>query len=118
MGLDSVELVMGFEEAFGIVVPDASASEMITPRHTINYVTSTLAISPVASCFTQQIFYRLRSGFRCVLGKNVMLQPATAIQELVGKREWPDLWSRIRGIAGDPKWPEHIPRKGWLTEGP
>jgi hypothetical protein len=64
MGLDSVELVMGFEEAFGIVIPDAITSEMITLRDTIDYVASLPAITPVARCLSQQTFYRLRRGLR------------------------------------------------------
>jgi acyl carrier protein len=32
MGLDSVELVMAFEESFGIEIADAEAEKLITPR--------------------------------------------------------------------------------------
>jgi len=118
MGLDSVELVMEFEEAFGIGIPDAIASQMITPRDTINYIESTLGITPVTRCLTQQTFYRLRRGLRCVLDKDVADSPATAIRELSSRREWPSLWSRIREVAGDPNWPEGVPWKAWLIEGP
>ncbi len=40
MGLDSVELVMAFEEAFGIRIPDADAQQMLTPRAVIDFVES------------------------------------------------------------------------------
>ena len=38
MGLDSVELVMAFEEAFGVAIEDAEAAKMITPRDVILYL--------------------------------------------------------------------------------
>ena len=38
MGLDSVELVMDFEKAFEIEIPDAIATQMRTPRHVQTFV--------------------------------------------------------------------------------
>jgi acyl carrier protein len=38
MGLDSVELVLAFEEEFGIAIPDAAAEKMRTPRDVIDFV--------------------------------------------------------------------------------
>jgi len=38
MGLDSVALVLAFEEEFGIVIPDAAAEKMRTPRDVIDFV--------------------------------------------------------------------------------
>lgn len=36
--MDSVELVMSFEEEFGISIPDSAAEQMRTPRHVIDFV--------------------------------------------------------------------------------
>ena len=38
MGLDAVELVLAFEEEFGIAIPDAAAEKMRTPRDVIDFV--------------------------------------------------------------------------------
>lgn len=38
MGLDAVELVMAFEEEFGIAIPDSAAEKMQTPRDVIDFV--------------------------------------------------------------------------------
>ena len=38
MGLDTVELVMSFEEAFGIEIPNELAAEMATPRDVRDFV--------------------------------------------------------------------------------
>ena len=38
MGLDLVELVMAFEEKFGVSIPDADTSELTTPREVIDYL--------------------------------------------------------------------------------
>ena len=118
MGLDGVELVLGFEEAFGIAIPDDVAVGMITPRHTIDFVASRLATTPAAGCLTQQLFYQLRRGIRRVRPEDLAVRPATAIARLTDKRDWPGLWSRIRDAAGGANWPERIPWKGWLTKGP
>jgi len=38
MGLDTVELVMAFEEKFGISIPNEVAAELTTPRKVTDYV--------------------------------------------------------------------------------
>jgi len=38
MGLDGVELVLAWEEEFGIEISDADAAKMETPAHVIDFV--------------------------------------------------------------------------------
>ena len=41
MGLDTVELVMAFEEKFGINIPNEDAGKLSTPRKVTDYVMTT-----------------------------------------------------------------------------
>jgi acyl carrier protein len=36
--LDTVELVMAFEEAFGVEIPDEDAEKIATVKHAIDYI--------------------------------------------------------------------------------
>ncbi|MDT4955712.1 MAG: Acyl-carrier [Acidobacteriota bacterium] len=38
MGLDTVELVMAFEEKLGVSIPDEDAPQLTTPRKVIDYI--------------------------------------------------------------------------------
>lgn len=38
MGLDTVELVMDFEKAFSIEIPNEIAEKMVTPRDVLDFV--------------------------------------------------------------------------------
>ena len=38
MGLDTVELVMAFEEKFGVSIPDAATAKLVTPRDVVDYL--------------------------------------------------------------------------------
>ena len=42
MGLDSVELVLSFEETFQISIPNQEAEKMCTPRNVIDFIVATL----------------------------------------------------------------------------
>jgi acyl carrier protein len=43
MGLDTVELLMAFEEKFGISIPDEDATRLTTPRKVTDYIVSKVA---------------------------------------------------------------------------
>ena len=45
MGLDTVELVMDFEEAFGVQISNSAAVKMETPRHVRDFVIAEYARS-------------------------------------------------------------------------
>lgn len=59
MGLDTVELVLAFEEEFGIEIPDEDAQNLITVRDVVMFVKKRLKITPPEECFTQKVFYML-----------------------------------------------------------
>ena len=40
MGLDTVELLMAFEEKFGVRIPDEDAAHLTTPRKVTDYIMS------------------------------------------------------------------------------
>lgn len=51
MGLDTVELVMAFEDEFGVSIKDEDAEKMITPGNVADYVFSQVRTSkPSTTC--------------------------------------------------------------------
>jgi acyl carrier protein len=61
MGLDSIEILMEVEDAFGIKIPDAEAETIITICDFHNCVWKHLEGRQVNKCHSQILFYRLRS---------------------------------------------------------
>lgn len=110
MGLDTVELVMNFEEGFGIAIPDEEAARMRTPRDVLQYAAGRLGAVRGEGCLTQRTFYALRRGFRAA-GVARPLTPRTPLRELADD-PWPVLWTRVRLRAGEPWWPAFVPGKG------
>ena len=108
MGLDSVELVMGFEEAFGFSIPDEEAVRLVTPRRVIQYARTRLPMTPADGCLSQRTFYALRRAVRSDFPPGEPLRPATPLRPLGTRREWPAEWMRIRVRAGEPGWPETV----------
>ena len=66
MGLDTVELVIEVESAFGIQIPDAEASGLITVGQLYEYVLSKLPTVETRRCASAAAFYRFR---RAVVGQ-------------------------------------------------
>ena len=100
MGLDTVELVIRFEQAFGIAIPDEVAGDLTTPRKLTEYLLSQLTLAERSACMSQQAFYLLRKEFVPVLGiQRSEFYPRANLEQLIrihGRREtWTTLLARI-----------------------
>jgi acyl carrier protein len=119
MGLEGVEIVLAAEETFGIAIPDAVASQIQTPADLIVFIAAHVPTVTSPDCVTQQLFYRLRRGFRThIPALSASFQPDTKLRDIVSKDEWPALWRNIRVAVGDANWPPQVPWPGWLRDGP
>ncbi len=117
MGLDTVELVMAFEEAFGIDIPNPVAERLVTPRAVVDYVCMRVPLAPSGPCATQRTFYQLRRAMRAAVGDAADIRPGTRVGDLATRREWPVVWERVREAARSPDWPE-VRWRRWPIGGP
>lgn len=119
MGLDSVELVIAIEEAFGIDIPDEDAQRIVTARDVIDYVYPRIQHRQGKPCPTQSAFHRLRAA----LGPQPEpLRPATQLQQLLprGRRraQWPAIGCAL-GVRAWPRlqWPKWVVKSMLATAG-
>ena len=119
MGLEAVEIVLAAEETFGISIPDEAATEMLTPGDLIDFIVSHVSTVPTEGCVTQQMFYRLRRGFRLQVPALIQtFDPDTELTSVVHKGQWPRVWTAVRDSVGESGWPESIAWPGLLRDGP
>ena len=119
MGMDSVELVLGIEETFGIAITDEQAERMSTPRDVVDFVIGAVPTIEGDRCTTREVFALLRQGLVHTLGvERDELRLDTKISSLVDKKSWPAVWARLRSEFGGPHWPETLPAAGFFRAGP
>lgn len=116
MGLDSVEMVIGWEQRFGILIPNEVACGLVTPRLATDYIFLQMQQRPATECIRQQTFFRLRRGFRRACpGIPITFAPATKLRELASRLHWPRIWSVVRAEDPGRTWPEQAPLQGRFT---
>ena len=118
MGMDGVELVMSVEERFGLEIPDEDAQRITSPAKLLNYLAERVPMRAEPGCHSQQLFYRLRRGFRrqvpALLGR---FAPDTKIASILHRDQWPRVWDAIRADVGTPTWPAEIPWPRFFVSG-
>lgn len=90
MGLDGVELVMAWEEAFGFAISDADAEKMLTVRNAIEFIAFKLGVpNGPGACPSMRAFHRLRRDLRLAGFDPRKIRPSTRYQELLANRaQW------------------------------
>jgi hypothetical protein len=114
MGLQTVELVIRFEDAFGIVIPDEVAAELTTPRKVTDYILTQVVVGEQPSCLSQQAFYALRQVF--VPSLNIQrrdFSPNTQLENLIPLDRRRQIWAGIQRELGVSAVPE-LARSVWL----
>ena len=114
MGLDTVELVIRFEEAFGITISDEVAAELTTPRRVSFYVISQLNLADQTACTSQQAFYFLRREFVPTLGiHRTDFRPTSNLAPLLPANSRTQIWTTIKRKLGDAALPDLV-RPTWV----
>lgn len=115
MGLDSVELVMAFEETFGVTISDAEAVKCETPADVIAVVLGKIQTSGMNGCLSQRGFYVLRRALTEKLGidrRAVTLD--TGVRSLFPGKSDPELWESLKSATKARSWPALV-RPRWLV---
>ena len=113
MGLDSVEMVMGWEEAFGISIADAEAEKLRTPREAIDLIASKLGARdmPRSGCLTLRAFHRLRRSMVSAAGvQRAVVRPESRLKDLMGE-DRRQRWEAVRSDCGI----SSLPKLGWFS---
>jgi hypothetical protein len=114
MGLDSVELVIGFEDAFGVAIPDEVATQLTTPRKVTDFIMSQVIVTEEPSCLSQQAFYFLRGKLMPSLNiPRRDLVPNTELETIIPLESRRLVWAGLKSQFGQSALPS-LARPIWL----
>ena len=115
MGLDGVELIIRFEDAFGVAIPDRIASELTTPRRVTGYLLSQLKVGQQPACTSQQAFYRLREQLLPLTAvPRGEFRPGTKLTHVFPVDRRKQTWAMAKSQPGVTKLPDLV-RPRWLV---
>ena len=113
MGLDSVEIVIGWEKSFGISMADEEAFVLRTPRQAIDLIATKLATQdePRRPCLTLRAFHRLRHSIITVAhAHRNRVRPDTPLRDLL-RTDRRQKWEAVRSACGI----SSLPGLGWFS---
>lgn len=114
MGLDGVELVMAFEERFGISITDGEAGNIRTPKDVIDLIMSKIKVTDEKLCLSQRAFYLLRNALIRKLGiSRNSINPDTDLGKIIPKSDIKRVWKELRTEVQARSWPKLV-RPLWM----
>jgi hypothetical protein len=102
MGLDSVEIVLMWEESFGISISDAEAETMFTTRQAVERIFEKVRSDHPEDrgCLSMRAFFRLRKAFEAVGVPRRAMRPDAKVAALLPSRQRRDILSSVTEHAG------------------
>jgi len=102
MGLDAVELILAWEESFGISISDAEAQTMFTTRQVAECIYEKVRsdMPEDKGCISMRAFFRLRQAFCCQGVSRSEVRLESKVSALLPSRNRRDILSTIGLSAG------------------
>ncbi|HEY9715094.1 MAG TPA: hypothetical protein V6C72_16610 [Chroococcales cyanobacterium] len=97
MNLDTVELVMAIEEAFGLELHAEDLEKVYTVGQMFELVCAQLQTTQPIECLSQRMFYKIRQGLidsYCVAREQVVVD--VPLQSIVPRGEFKGSWPYLR----------------------
>jgi acyl carrier protein len=117
MGLDGVELVMAFEEEFGVRIANAEAEICFTPAMVIDLVLGKLRSTEERVCSSQRAFHLLRRAAMETLGvARNRIVPEANLRALFEDRDERQASEVVRARLQARSWPP-LARPIWMIAG-
>lgn len=110
MGLDAVEIIMGWENAFDIKLSNDEVCELSTTRQATELISSKVGISdPVTEvCLGLRAYNRIRQAFCSVVEvSRAQIRLDSKLRELLPKKQRADIWKTIFSRSGLPEAPRY-----------
>jgi len=115
MGLDSIELVMAFEEAFGVELADKEVMNTVTPRMIGDVIFSKLQQTDEQICQRQRAFYMLRRAFMKLFDlKRNDVKLDTLLRDYISELREKEIWQQLQSMLSVRMWPE-LERPVWMS---
>jgi hypothetical protein len=117
MGLDGVEIIMGWENAFGIRIADKDAGQLRTTRMAFDLIGKMVNASDASApyCLTARAFYKLRQSLGAVTGvPRAAVLPASKIRDVFKGPDRKTHWRAVGERLGTPKLPPFGPALSWI----
>jgi len=104
MGLDGVELIMAWEESFGISISDAEAERMFTTRQAVQMIYERVRGNAPEDqgCLSMRAFHRLRRAFQEEGVPRRDIRPDARVASLLPSRQRRNILSAVNERAGFP----------------
>lgn len=102
MGMDTVELVMLWEDSLGVELRDVDAASMRTPNDVVGYFAGKLGAtdSNAGICLGMRAFYRIRAALVTETGATrSAIRPSSRVRDVVPKVGRREGWQKVRTSA-------------------
>jgi hypothetical protein len=109
MGLDAIEIIMGWEQAFEVDFTDAEAETIRTPRMAIDLIATKLELKEniPSICPLIRIHHRVSEAFQTILSLQPhQTEPDNKLRHLLPQQQRSENWQQICSYLGVPKLPK------------